>query len=184
MKKVAVLVGSLRRGSINGKLARVLKRLAEDRLEFDILNLSDLPLYNDDMWGDVPAAVIELKKRIAQAEAVLFVSPEYNRSFTAVLKNAIDWGTRPYGQNVFSNKPGAVVGTSPGAVGSAVGQSQLRTVMGAIHVVAMGQPEVYLSWKEEQYDCDDNVVSESTRGFLTDWVDHFAQWVDRMAASE
>ncbi|NYT35013.1 NAD(P)H-dependent oxidoreductase [Rhizobium sp. WYCCWR 11128] len=180
MKKVAVIVGSLRRESINKKFAKVLAHLAKDRLHFDIVDLSNVPLYNDDLWETVPESILELKRRISEADGVLFVSPEYNRSFTPVLKNAIDWGTRPYGKNVFSNKPGAVVGTSPGAIGSAVGQSQLRTVLASIHVVTMGQPEVYLSWKEDLFDADLNIVNESTRGFLETWVDHFARWIDRM----
>ncbi|WP_245436855.1 NADPH-dependent FMN reductase [Rhizobium chutanense] len=142
MKKVAVIVGSLRRDSINKKFAKALAHLAKDRLHFDIVDLSDVPLYNDDLWETVPESIWELKRRISEADGVLFVSPEYNRSFTPVLKNAIDWGTCPHGKNVFSNKPGAVVGTSPGAIGSAVGQSQLRTVLASIHVVTMGQPEV------------------------------------------
>ncbi|PZM16705.1 NADPH-dependent FMN reductase [Rhizobium tubonense] len=181
MKKVAVLVGSLRSDSINRKLAEVLARLAQHRLEFDIVDLSDVPLYNEDLWKNVPEAISELKRRLAEADGVLFVSPEYNRSFTAVLKNAIDWGSRPYGQNVFSGKPGAVVGTSPGAIGSAVGQSQLRTVLAAIHVVTMGQPEVYLSWKDDMFDGDLNVVNESTKAFLDNWAAHFARWIERMA---
>ncbi|ATU92961.1 NADPH-dependent FMN reductase [Phyllobacterium zundukense] len=181
MKKVAVLVGSLRRESINGKLARVLARLAKDHLEFDIIDLANVPMYNDELWENVPEAVIELKQRIAKADGVLFMSPEYNRSFTAVLKNAIDWGTRPYGQNSFSGKPGAIIGTSPGAIGSAVGQSQLRSVLGAIQVVVMGQPEIYLSWNDDLVDADDNVVVESTKRYLETWVDHFTRWIERLA---
>ncbi|MEF0942964.1 NADPH-dependent FMN reductase [Rhizobium sp. BR 362] len=181
VKKVAVLVGSLRRESINHKLARVLAKLAKDRLEFDIVDLSEVPMYNDDLWEKPPASISAFKRAIADADAILFVSPEYNRSFTAVLKNAIDWGTRPYGQNAFSGKPGAIVGASPGAIGSAVGQSQLRSVLGAIHCIVMGQPEVNLSWKDDLCDADYNVLNESTRNFLEGWVSHFARWIERTA---
>ncbi|WP_037471281.1 NADPH-dependent FMN reductase [Sinorhizobium fredii] len=181
MKRIAVLVGSLRRESINRKLARVLARLSEDRLEFNILELSDLPLYNEDLWEGLPPAVPRIKKQIEQADAVLFVSPEYNRSFTAVIKNAIDWGTRPYGQNVFSGKPAAVVGTTPGAIGAAVGQNQLKSVLLAANAIVMGQPELYLSWKPEQFDDEDRIVSEATRSFLENWVAHCDQFIERVS---
>ena len=179
MKKVAVLVGSLRPNSINRRLAKILARLAEGRLDFDIIELADIPMYNDDLWEDIPASITRMKQQIEQADGILFVSPEYNRSFTAVLKNAIDWGTRPYGQNSFAGKPGAIVGTSPGAVGTAVGQSQLKSVLNAVHVIVMGQPEVYLTWKAELFDEDGGIANESTRSFLQNWVKDFEEWIER-----
>src|SRR6185436_11258651 len=109
MYKIAVLVGSLRRESINLKLAKALAKLAKGRLEFNFLSL-DLPLYNEDLWANPPAAVLKLKKDIEAADAVLFVTPEYNRSTTPIIKNAIDWGTRPWGKNSWSGKPAAIAG--------------------------------------------------------------------------
>ncbi|SCW63675.1 NAD(P)H-dependent FMN reductase [Rhizobium mongolense subsp. loessense] len=179
MKKIAVLVGSLRRDSINRRLAEALARLAEDRLEFDFVAVGEVPMYNEDLWADIPASIKRMKRQVEQADGVLFVSPEYNRSFTAVLKNAIDWGTRPYGQNSFAGKPGAVVGTSPGAIGTAVGQSQLKSVLNAAHVIVMGQPEIYLTWKAELFDEDGGITHESTRSFLQKWVRDFEGWIER-----
>ena len=127
MKTVAVLVGSLRRESINRKFAESLALLAKGRLEFRFVELGDVPMYNDDLVADLPAPVARLKSEIEGADAVLFVVPEYNRSFPAVLKNAIDWGTRPYGQNSFAAKPGGLVGTTPGSTGTGASVGLYRT---------------------------------------------------------
>jgi chromate reductase len=128
--KVAVVVGSNRRDSINRKLAQALAGLAEGRLAFHFVSIEDLPLYNQDLEGELPQSVVRFKSEIAAADAVLFVTPEHNRSIPAVLKNAIDWGARPYGQNSWSGKPAAITGTSPGALGTAVAQLHLRQVLG------------------------------------------------------
>jgi chromate reductase, NAD(P)H dehydrogenase (quinone) len=124
--KVAVVVGSNRRDSINRKLAQALAGLAEGRLAFHFVSIEDLPFYNQDLEGELPQSVVRFKSEIAAADAVLFVTPEHNRSVPAVLKNAIDWGARPYGQNSWSGKPAAITGTSPGALGTAVAQLHLR----------------------------------------------------------
>src|SRR4051812_33764640 len=113
MKTVAVLVGSLRRASINRKFAESLGKLAADRLEFHIVEIGDLPLYNDDLWENPPQSVLRLKREVEAADAVLFVTPEYNRYFSPAIKNAIDWGTRPWGKNSWAGKPSAVVGATP-----------------------------------------------------------------------
>ncbi|WP_182421926.1 NAD(P)H-dependent oxidoreductase [Aureimonas sp. ME7] len=179
MTEVAVLVGSLRRDSINRKLAIALGKLAEPKLHFRLVELADLPMYNDDLWADVPAAVTRFKRDIETADAVLFVTPEYNRSFPAVVKNAIDWGTRPYGQNSFSAKPGGLVGTSPGAGGGSAGQNHLKSVLSVVDVVLMGQPEVYLHYKAEDFDDAGNIVSQHTREFLQGYIDRFTKWIER-----
>ncbi|EAS48697.1 NADPH-dependent FMN reductase [Aurantimonas manganoxydans SI85-9A1] len=179
MPTVAVLVGSLRRASINRKFAESLGRLAGDRLTFRFVEIGDLPLYNEDLWDDAPASVLRMKSEVEAADAVLFVTPEYNRSFTPAIKNAIDWGTRPWGQNSWEAKPAAVIGTSPGAIGSAVGQNALKGLLTVVDMVLMGQPEVYYSYKADAFDADNNVTDEATRSFLNSWIDRFAGWIAR-----
>lgn len=179
MTDVAVLVGSLRRDSINRKLAVALGKLAAPRLNFRIVDLSDVPMYNDDLIQDLPEPVARMKREIETADAVLFVTPEYNRSFPAVLKNAIDWGTRPYGKNSFSAKPGGLVGTSPGATGTAAGQNHLKGVLNVVDVVLMGQPEVYLTWKADDFAEDGTVRNDHTREFLQRYIDRFVKWIER-----
>ncbi|ALN73804.1 NADPH-dependent FMN reductase [Aureimonas sp. AU20] len=179
MKQVAVLVGSLRKDSINRKFAEALGKLAAGRLEFRFVELGDVPMYNDDLFENLPASITRLKNDIASADAVLFVSPEYNRSFPAVLKNAIDWGTRPYGQNSFAAKPGGLVGTSPGAAGGAAGQNHLKSVLNVVDVVLMGQPEVYFQYKPELFAEDGSVKDEATKAFLEAYISRFVQWIER-----
>jgi len=179
MKQVAVLVGSLRKDSINRKFAEALGKLAAGRLEFRFVELGDVPMYNDDLFENLPDSITRLKNDIASADAVLFVSPEYNRSFPAVLKNAIDWGTRPYGQNSFAAKPGGLVGTSPGAAGGAAGQNHLKSVLNVVDVVLMGQPEVYFQYKPELFADDGSVKDEATKAFLEAYISRFVQWIER-----
>ncbi|WP_062010997.1 NADPH-dependent FMN reductase [Aureimonas sp. AU4] len=179
MPTVAVLVGSLRRESINRKFAEALAKLAEGRLEFRFVELGDLPMYNDDLWPNPPEAVSRFKREVETADAVLFVTPEYNRSFPAVLKNAIDWGTRPYGQNSFSAKPGGLVGTSPGSTGTSAGQNHLKSVLNVVDVVLMGQPEVYFTYHAEQFAADGSVQDEAAKALLTRWTDRFVAWIER-----
>jgi chromate reductase, NAD(P)H dehydrogenase (quinone) len=144
--KVAVIVGSNRRDSINRKLAQALAGLGEDRLAFHFVSIEELPLYNQDLEGELPQSVVRFKSEIAAADAVLFVTPEHNRSIPAVLKNAIDWGARPYGQNSWSGKPAAITGTSPGALGTAVAQLHLRQVLGTLGALSWaGKPTSLLS---------------------------------------
>jgi len=179
MKTVAVLVGSLRKDSINRKFAQALGKLAAGRLDFRFVELGDVPMYNDDLFENLPASITRLKSDIASADAVLFVSPEYNRSFPAVLKNAIDWGTRPYGQNSFAAKPGGLIGTSPGAAGAAAGQNHLKSVLNVVDVVLMGQPEVYFHYKPELFAEDGSVKDEATKAFLERYIARFVQWIER-----
>lgn len=178
MKTVAVLVGSLRRDSLNRKFAQSLGRLAADRLNFEFLEIGDLPMYNDDLWESPPEAVLRLKREVDAADAVLFVTPEYNRYFSPVIKNLVDWGSRPYGQNSWEAKPAAIVGVSPGALGAAAGQNTLKGLLVVCDMVLMGQPEVYFSYKPEHYDAAGNIVDESSRQFLNKWVDRFTGWIE------
>jgi chromate reductase len=181
MFTVAVVVGSLRRESINLRLARALARLAEGRLECRFIGVGDLPIYNDDLWADPPAAVLRFKAEVAACDAVLFVSPEYNRSMTPALKNAVDWGSRPVGQSVWGGKPAAIAGASGGVIGTAVAQSQLRSTALVLDMIVMGQPELYLRFTPDLIDAQGQAADDKTRAFLAAFVDRFAGWVERMA---
>ncbi|GLQ54640.1 NADPH-dependent FMN reductase [Devosia nitrariae] len=182
MKTVVVLVGSLASNSINLRLAKALQALADSRLKFDFLDLGTLPHYNDDLWAAPPAAVTDLKRRIEAAEGVLIVMPEHNRSFPAVLKNAIDWGSRPWGHNSWTGKPLAIAGASPGAIGTAAGQAHLRSLLPALGFVVMGQPEVYLHAQPGLIDEHGEIADDQTRGFLTGFVDRFVDWIETHGA--
>ncbi|PTW58749.1 chromate reductase [Breoghania corrubedonensis] len=180
MKTVAVLVGSLRAGSLNRKFAESLAKLAEGKLAFKFVEIGDLPLYNEDLWENPPTSVLRLKNDIETADGVLFVTPEYNRTYAPAIDNAIHWGTRPWGKNSWAGKPAAIAGTSPGAIGAAVGQSQLKQVLVVVGMALMGQPEVYFAYKDELFDDEGHVVNEQTAAFLQGFVDSFAAWIDRV----
>ena len=179
MKTVAVLVGSLSEKSINRTLAQTFEKLANGRLRFDYLPIGDLPFYNNDLWSNPPAAVTDMKARVEAADAVLIVMPEFNRSFPAVIKNALDWGSRPYGDNSWAGKPLALAGASPGGIGTAAGQNQLRATLPLLGFVVMGQPEVYFQFKPGLIDENLEVTDEQSHAFLAGFVDKFAAWIDR-----
>lgn len=179
MKTVAVIVGSLRRDSINRKFAESLGKLAAGRLDFRFVEIGDLPLYNDDLWSDPPQSVLRMKTEVEAADAVLFVTPEYNRYFSPAIKNAIDWGTRPWGKNSWTGKPAAVIGASPGAIGTAAGQNSLKALLTVVDTILMGQPEVYFTYEPEQFDGRNDVVEGATKDFLNGWIDRFAAWIER-----
>lgn len=178
MLNVAVIVGSLRKGSFNKKLAHALDKLKHPKLQFSFVKIDDIPLYNQDLDQNLPPTVVRLKKEIASSDAVLFVTPEYNRSVPGVLKNVVDWGTRPYGQNVWARKPMAMIGTSQGSVATAVAQSHLRSIMVAIDGVLLGLPEVYIIYKEGLIDDSSNITVEGTQKFLQSFLDRFTQWIE------
>jgi chromate reductase len=180
--KVAVVVGSNRRESINRKLARALAKLAGGGLDFRFVQIDDLPLYNQDDEARLPPAVVRFKSQVAAADAVLFVTPEHSRSIPAVLKNAIDWGARPWGQNSWTGKVAAVTGTSQGAIGTALAQQHLRQILGAQGMVLAGG-EAYLQFKPDLFAADDTIADESARGFLKSFVDQFAALAGRFAAT-
>jgi len=184
MFKVAVIVGSLRKDSFNRKLALALDKLQHPDLKLSLLKIDDIPLYNQDLDNDLPNAVVRFKKEIKEADAVLFVTPEYNRSIPGVLKNIIDWGTRPYGANVWAKKIMAAIGTSPGAIGTAVAQSHLRSIMVSIDAIYFGQPEVYLVYKEGLIDKDFSIAVEGTRNFLQGFLDRFAKEIANCKAQK
>ncbi|QVL20871.1 NAD(P)H-dependent oxidoreductase [Pseudomonas qingdaonensis] len=178
---VAVLVGSLRKESINRKVARALAELAPASLKLDIVEIGELALYNEDIDTDPPAAYKAFRDKVRASDAVLFVTPEYNRSVPGVLKNAIDVGSRPYGQSVFSKKPGAVISVSPGAVGGFGANHHLRQSLVFLDVPCMQQPEAYVGGAATLFD-EHGKLSEKTRPFLQSFIDSYAAWVARHLA--
>jgi chromate reductase, NAD(P)H dehydrogenase (quinone) len=178
--KIAVIVGSNRRESINAKLAHALARLGAEQAEFNFVSIGDLPLYNQDLEGELPTSVVRFKADIAAAGGLLFVTPEHNRSIPAALKNAIDWGARPYGRNSWNGKPAAITGTSPGALGAALAQVHLRQILGTLGALVMGG-EAYISLKPGVVDANGTITDESTRAFLKAFVDQFAAFVARLS---
>ena len=175
--KVAVLVGSLRKGSHNQALARALETLAAGKAEFAYVEIGDLPLYNQDFDQDYPAQGTRLKQQIRDADAVLFVTPEYNRSVPGVLKNAIDIGSRPYGDSAFAGKPAAVIGASIGVIGTALAQQHLRNILAYLDMPVLGQPEAFLHFKEGLIDAQGKISNDGTQAFLQGFVDKFIAWV-------
>jgi chromate reductase len=171
--KTAIVVGSNRRESINRKLAQALAKLGSDKFDFKFVQIDDLPLYNQDNEGNLPSSVVRFKSEIAAVDSVLFVTPEHSRSIPAALKNAIDWGARPWGKNNWTGKVAAVTGTSPGAISTALAQQHLRQILGAQGVVLLGG-EAYLQFKPGLIDANDVITDEGTRGFLKGFLDQFA----------
>ena len=174
--QIAVVVGSLRRDSFNRKLAGAIAQLAPKDFTFKQLEIGDLPLYNQDDDANQAAAVQRLKSEIAASQGLLFVTPEYNRSFPGVLKNAIDHASRPYGKNAWAGKPAGVIGVSVGAIGTALAQQHLRNVLAYLDVPTLGQPEAFIQAKDGLFDKDGGIGPDS-REFLQKWTNTFADWV-------
>lgn len=177
--KVTVIVGSLRKESLNLKLAKSLVLLSNQRLDMHISVISDLPLFNQDLEAEFPVEVLRLKSEIEVSDAVLLVTPEYNRSIPAPLKNAIDWASRPYGENSFSQKPVGLCGASLGSIGTACAQQDLKSILLYLDVILMGQPEVYFQFKDDVIDFDGNIKDDNTKQFLQRFVDTFIDWIEK-----
>lgn len=182
MSKIVVIVGSIRRDSINRKLAGALTKLAKPGTQFTFARIDDLPLFSQDLEPSPPAAVTRLKGEIEAANGVLIVTPEYNRSIPGVLKNAIDWASRPYGKNSFDGKPTTAIGTAMGNIGTAAAQQHLRSILTYLNVIQMGQPEGYIVYKPDMVDANGHVADESVRKFLQLYMDKFTGWVERFGA--
>jgi chromate reductase len=180
--KIAVIVGSNRRESINRKLAQALAKLGSDQLDFKFAQIDDLPIYNQDHEGNLPASVARFKAELAEADGVLIVTPEHNRSIPAVLKNAIDWGSRPWGKNSWTGKVAAVTGAAQGAISTALAQQHLRQILSVQGVVLSGG-EAYLQFKQGLIDANDVITDEGTRGFLKGFLDQFAALVGKLAVT-
>jgi chromate reductase len=180
-RNVAVFVGSLRKESFNRKMANALIALAQEPLKLEIIDIGALPHYNQDIESDPPQAMADFRRRVAAADAVLFVTPEYNRSVPGVLKNAIDVGSRPYGKSVWGGKPGAVVSVSPGALGAFGANHHLRQSLVFLDVPAMQQPEAYIGNAAALFDDKGALVNDSTREFMQKFLQAFARWIERNA---
>jgi chromate reductase len=176
---VAVIVGSNRRDSINRKLAQALIKLAAGKFDASIAQIDDLPIYNQDHEGSLSPQVVRFKDEIAKADGVLIVTPEHNRSIPTALKNAIDWGARPWGKSNWPGKPGFITGTSPGTIGTALVQANLRTVMLGLGMTLLGG-ESYIQFKPDLIDDHGNVGDESTKTFLQGFIDRFATLVTKL----
>jgi len=179
--KIAVIVGSIRKDSLNQKLADALVKLAPPEFSFRMVRIDDLPLYNQDDDGKPATSVTRLRKDVAEADGLLFLTPEYNRSIPGVLKNAIDHASRPWGQSVWGGKPAGVLGVSVGAIGTALAQQHLRNILAYLDVPTLGQPEVFLQDKEGLFGADGSIGPDS-RDFLQGWMDSYVAWVKKHAA--
>ena len=180
--RIAVVVGSLRRDSLNRKLANAVARLAGPEFSFRQVQIGDLPLYNQDDDAHQAESVKRLKGEIRAAQGLLFVTAEYNRSIPGVLKNAIDHASRPYGQSAWAGKPAGVLGVSPGAMGTCMAQQHLRNVLASLDVPTLGQPEAFIQAKDGSFD-DTGNIGAGSRPFLQTWMDRYAAWVRQHAAS-
>lgn len=181
--KIAVLVGSLRKDSVNRKAAEALARLAADNLQFTFLEIGDLPLYDEDVEAaGAPAPWIRFRKELGEADAVLFVTPEYNRSVPGALKNAIDVGSRPAGQSAWSKKPAAVMSVSPGAIGGFGANHHLRQSLVFLDMPVLQQPEAYVGGAYDLFDENGEIKNDRTRAFFQTFIDAFGDWIERMAA--
>ena len=177
---VGYFVGSLAKNSINRKLAVALTRLAPPEMKMCEIPIGDLPLYSYDYDADYPPPARALKDALTDVDAVLFVTPEYNRSIPGALKNAIDWASRPWGKNSFNRKPSAVIGTSPGKIGTAVGQQHLRSIMAFCNSPQMNAIEAYIQFTPGLITDDGEVTNESTREFLASYMTEFYGFISRV----
>lgn len=178
--KVGYLIGSLATASINRKLAGALIKLAPENLDFTEISFRDLPLYSYDYDADFPPVARAFKDALKDVDALLFVTPEYNRSIPGGLKNAIDWASRPYGTNSFAHKPSAVIGASPGLIGTAVAQQSLRSVLGFCNSPQMNAPEAYIHFTPGLVTDEGEVTVDSTREFLRHYMEEFQIFISRV----
>jgi chromate reductase len=179
--QIAVVIGSLRRASFNRQLAQAVMGLAPAELAFKEVRIDDLPLYNQDADTAPSEPVKRLKREVSSAKGLLFVTPEYNRSIPGVLKNALDCGSRPYGDNAWAGKPAGVLGISVGAAGTAMAQQHLRNVLAYLDVPTLGQPEAFIQVKEGLFDPSGGIGNPKSKAFLQTWMDRYAAWVKKLA---
>jgi len=179
MKKFGIIVGSLRRESFNRSVGKYLASIAPQNYPVSFPDIGTLELYNQDLDDTPTDAWVEFRNEIKALDAFLFVTPEYNRSIPGVLKNALDVGSRPYGQSVWTGKPGGIVSVSPGAIGGFGATHHLRQVLSFLNVYTMQQPEAYVGNIIEALDDSGQVVAENTQAFLGEYMDSFIQWIDR-----
>lgn len=174
--QIAVVVGSLRKDSFNRQLAQAVMKMAPAGVQFKEVGIGELPLYNQDADGHEVPAVTQFRDALQGVDGVLFITPEYNRSMPGVLKNALDQGSRPYGKSVWDGKPAAVMGMSPGAAGTAMAQQHLRNVLGFLNMPTLGQPEMFLQFKEDFFTAD-GAVGERSHAYVQKFVAQLVAWV-------
>jgi chromate reductase, NAD(P)H dehydrogenase (quinone) len=181
-KKISILgfAGSLRKGSFNKAILRAAVELIPEGAEIDIFDLEGIPPFNQDLEGHLPERVKEFKDKIREADAILIATPEYNYSVPGVLKNAIDWASRPYGDNVFSGKPLAIMGASIGMLGTARAQYHLRQTLVFLNVYALNQPEIMIPFVEEKIDKNGNLADEKTRNKIKELLENLISWTKRL----
>lgn len=175
--QIALVVGSLRKNSINRQLANAIVKLAPTNISFKFVEIGDLPLYNQDDDEHQAVSVQRMKSDILQCDGVVFVTPEYNRSIPGVLKNALDHGSRPPGQSAWTQKPAAILGISPSPVGTALAQQHLRVVLATLDMPTLGQPEMFLQIKEGFFD-QDGAIGAGSRAFIQTWLKKLTEWVE------
>lgn len=180
---VALVVGSLRAGSYNRQLATAVANMAASEFLFRELRIDDLPLYNQDDDAHQADAVLRLKKEIQECDALLFVTPEYNRSIPGVLKNAIDHASRPYGQNAWVGKPAGILGVSVGPAGTSMAQQHLRNILAYLDVPVLGQPEAFIQVTDGLFDGKGGIGKPDKQAFLQNWINRYAAWVRKFAAT-
>lgn len=180
---IGIIIGSLRRESFNRRLATALIKLAPTELSLQPIAIGDLPLYNQDDDAQPHANARRLKAEVAAVDGILFVTPEYNRSIPGVLKNAIDHGSRPYGQSVWAGKPAGVLGISVGAAGTSMAQQHLRNVLAYLDMPTLGQPELFLQVRDEMFATNGAIAADTTRKLLQQWLGRYASWVGQHAHS-
>jgi chromate reductase, NAD(P)H dehydrogenase (quinone) len=178
---IAVVIGSLRKESFNRQLAQAIMKMAPAGVQFKEVAIGDLPLYNQDADGHEVAAVTQFRDALRGVDGVLFVTPEHNRSMSAALKNALDQGSRPYGQSVWNAKPAAVIGMSPGAAGTAMAQQHLRNVLAFLNMPTLGQPEMFLQFKDDFFTADGG-IGERSNAYVQKFVDQLVAWVAKHKA--
>ena len=180
-KNVAIVVGSLRKASLNRKMANALIAMAPATLALKIVEIGELALYNQDTDAQPPAPWADFRKEIAASDAVLFITPEYNRSVPSALKNAIDVGSRPYGKSAWAGKPAAVISVSPGALGAFGANHHLRQSLVFLNMPAMQQPEAYIGGADKLFAEDGSISNPATQEFMTKYLAAFEQWIGRNA---
>jgi len=178
-KKIGVFVGSLRKDSFSKSIADFVASQVPNGYEFKFIGIGDLPIYNQDYDGNEPASYLSFREEVKALDAFLFVTPEHNRSFPAVLKNALDVGSRPYGASVWGGKPGAIISVSPGGIAGFGANHHLRQVLAFLNIYTLQQPEAYIGSVMNLLDENGKLVNEGTQGFLKDFLNAFTAWIEK-----
>jgi len=178
--KIGVIIGSLRKDSFNRQLAKAVSALLPAHMQTEEIPIGELPLYNQDLDAALPAPAVKFKQQVESMQGLLFFTPEYNRSYPGVLKNAIDWGSRPAGKSSWAGKAAGIMGASPSQVGTALAQEHLRMVLSALDVAVLPQPSIFVQYSAGLIDADGKITNEATAKFVQGFVDRYVTWVERL----